>query len=291
MLLSSTTDKLSLISEQTGDLDVVATFIDRNQSTGAVGVADRKFATITTVTTTDIVAAPASTTDRKVLEISIRNAHASTSMDVVVQYNDNGTLYEMIAARLYPTERLDWTEAGGWKKTGRRDSRLFERRMSEGDTRINAVVSGSDLNLSTVYNCFVNVPPTKAGGTVRVMCSLYLWHDLAAATTTGVGIGQVSPLIAGFTNSNNQNIQVCVDSVTAATLSAQDGGAADALVANGTSGLTNMMGIGGGVVKWTEAATPAERQHAFSLACQSEVAASQITIDIGAWFELFEATE
>ena len=289
MLFNLTTDKLSLITDETCDVDVVVTFIDRVISTGAIGAAARQLTTIATATTTDIMAVPAADTERKVEQITIRNAHATTSADVTVQFNANGTLYELFAARLYPTEMLEWNEHTGFKTITRKEPPVFQRRICEsGPGFSSSVVSGSLTNVVCLRGSSVNIP-RKTGGVTRVVASMYLWHDLAAATTTGVALGHLTPN-PGFSASNNQNIQVCVDSVTAATLSAHDAGAADSLIANGTSGVTNMMGIGGGSVKWAEADPPVTLDFNSFLGCQSEVGASLVTIDTGAWFELFEAT-
>jgi hypothetical protein len=114
ILLSATTDKLQVISSDASDLDVVAAYLDRDQSTFAVGLADRQLTTITTATTTDIVAAPASGKTRNVKQLTIRNAHASVACDATVQVNANAVLYELHKTTLQPGEMLQFVEGVGF---------------------------------------------------------------------------------------------------------------------------------------------------------------------------------
>jgi hypothetical protein len=116
IILSLTTDKISLITSSTANIDVVAAYIDRNQSTGVVGLADRQLTTISTATTTDIVAVPGATTTRNVKRMTIRNRHATASNDVTVQINANGTLYELHKVTLLAGECLQYIEDFGFVK-------------------------------------------------------------------------------------------------------------------------------------------------------------------------------
>jgi hypothetical protein len=69
---------------------------------------------ITTAATTDIVAAPGASTRRNVKTINIRNKHASSLVDVTVNYNQNGTLFELFKATLLWGECLEYIEGIGW---------------------------------------------------------------------------------------------------------------------------------------------------------------------------------
>lgn len=114
ILLTATTDKLQLITSAAGDIDVVSAYIDRDQSTFAVGLADRQLATITTAATTDVVAAPASGKTRNIKQLTARNVHASVVNDVTVQFNANGTIYELHKVTLQPGEMLEFVEGVGF---------------------------------------------------------------------------------------------------------------------------------------------------------------------------------
>lgn len=114
MLLSATTDKLQVVTSAAGYVVVVASYVDRDQTTFAVGLADRQLTTITTATTTDIIAAPASGKTRNVKQLTIRNAHATVENDVTVLFNANATLYEIHKTTLQPGECLEFIEGVGF---------------------------------------------------------------------------------------------------------------------------------------------------------------------------------
>jgi len=114
LLLAATTDKLSLISSTTGTLAVHVSYIDLNSSTGAWVGGGKQNTSISTATTTDILAAPASTTLRNVKTINIRNAHASSAMTVTVQFDQNATLFELHKVTLAAGEALEYIEGVGF---------------------------------------------------------------------------------------------------------------------------------------------------------------------------------
>jgi hypothetical protein len=291
MLLASTTDKLSLITDQAGDIDVVVTYIDRNQSTGAVGAANRQLTAITTATTTDILAAPAATTDRKVESITIRNAHASTSNDVLVQYNANGTLYEMGAARLYPTEMLQWSEQDGFTHMRRSVRPVFESRLSPETSNTTQVVTGNSRNISFVANANVNIRDSLAGAVTRVLSSFGMSFHTAAVSTTGIAIGMVAAGI-GFSSSGQPKIQAVSNNDNNCGLSSNGGATSvDQLAANGTSPATiPTLSLLGSWVKWAQAAS-GEQDYSVYMGIQSEVDTSLVTVGRGTMFSVFEATD
>lgn len=94
MLNLESTDKISLITSSTADIDVIVSYVDIVTSTEAV-TADKQLTAITSATTTDICAAPSAGTVRNVKGILVKNKHASTSNTVTPQINVSGTLYEL----------------------------------------------------------------------------------------------------------------------------------------------------------------------------------------------------
>lgn len=105
-----TTDKVSLITSSTAGIDVHASWVDNVAGSMTPGKTNTA---VTTAATTDIIAAPASSTVRNVKFVNVRNIHASTSNDVTVQYNANGTLYTLAKCTLLPGEYLIGSE-GTW---------------------------------------------------------------------------------------------------------------------------------------------------------------------------------
>jgi len=100
-----TTDKISVITSSVADIVAHASFVDYVQSPESATPGKQNTA-ISSATTTDIVAAPAASTFRNLKFLSLRNKHASTSNTVTVQFNANGTLYELFKCTLLPGEEL-----------------------------------------------------------------------------------------------------------------------------------------------------------------------------------------
>lgn len=111
--LSLTTDKLQVITNAAANVDVHASFVDLNTTTSAV-TPDRQNTAISSSTTTDVVAAPASGVVRNVKTLHVRNKHATLSVDVTVQFNQNATLFELFKATLRPGDVIEYVEGIGF---------------------------------------------------------------------------------------------------------------------------------------------------------------------------------
>lgn len=113
LILAATTDKLQLTTGQAVTVDVHVSYVDLNTSTSAVTPGKQNTA-ITTATTTDILAAPASGSIRNAKTINIRNKHASNSVDVTVIFDQNATDFELHKVTLRAGEALEYVEGVGW---------------------------------------------------------------------------------------------------------------------------------------------------------------------------------
>jgi len=118
LLLAATTDKLELVTSATADIHVHISYIDRNSTTLAASGGGKQNTAITSAATTDILAAPASTTLRNIETINIRNAHATNPNTVTVRYNQNATTFELFKATLAAGEALTYVEGIGWFVNG-----------------------------------------------------------------------------------------------------------------------------------------------------------------------------
>lgn len=114
LILGSTTDKLQVVTSAAATVDVYAGYADMDDTTKAVLV-DRQLTAISTATTTDVVAAPASGASRRVGNLKVENKHASVTTDVTVLYNANGTTYQIEKVTLGPGERLGYQEGVGFR--------------------------------------------------------------------------------------------------------------------------------------------------------------------------------
>jgi hypothetical protein len=112
LLLDTTTRKLQVTTSAATNVDAVAAWVDLTTSGYAPGVTPTA---ITTATTTDIVAAPASSTTRQVKTLSVRNKSTTTANTVSVLLDDSGTDYVMHVARLAPGDTLRYTDTDGWR--------------------------------------------------------------------------------------------------------------------------------------------------------------------------------
>jgi hypothetical protein len=111
LLLTTTTDKLQLVTSAAVPVDVHTSYVDLSGTTVTPG---RQNVAITTATTTDIVASPASSTTRNIQTLTVRNKHASTSCDVTLLFNQNGTTFELIRVTLRPSESLSFIDDVGF---------------------------------------------------------------------------------------------------------------------------------------------------------------------------------
>lgn len=113
MILAST-DSIRIVTDAAITVDVVASYIDKATTTYTPAP---QATAITTATTTTIISAPAASTQRKVTAVSIRNKHATTAVNVTVQFF-NGTAYEVIKRALVAGDSLLYNDNDGWELFG-----------------------------------------------------------------------------------------------------------------------------------------------------------------------------
>lgn len=118
LYLSSTTDKIQVVTSGTADIHYITEYGVADTTTPPViaKTFDTKVGAITTATTTDISGSPAAANDRwNITSIDLRNAHASASNDVTVQYvKAGGTARDLIKATLAAGEKLIRSKDGVW---------------------------------------------------------------------------------------------------------------------------------------------------------------------------------
>lgn len=117
LLLPTTTHKLRLVSSSAANLDVDASFMDFTTANPPVmqgSTSGTQQTSISSATTTDIVAAPAASTIRNVKFISIRNRHASLSCDITITRDVSATVTEQKKFTLIAGAEATFTEGIGW---------------------------------------------------------------------------------------------------------------------------------------------------------------------------------
>src|SRR5262245_8398719 len=111
ILLTSTSDKVRLTTGQARNVDVHVSWLDNSSGSVTPG---RTNSAITTATTTDIVASPASSVQRNVKYMNVRNRDASNTVDVTVIHTDGTNAMELFKVTLNAQEELVFVEGLGW---------------------------------------------------------------------------------------------------------------------------------------------------------------------------------
>lgn len=161
--LVSTTCRIQLTASGTTDLDVHASYVDESGGTYTPG---RKNTNITSTTPTDVVSSPASSTDRLVKTLHVRNAHANT-VTVTIEHRDSGsTTVELFKVALSSGAALHYDEHRGWRVLDPRGRELRARVLgfvqSAGTDLDVVVLSSDDVN----NNAVANTPDDVAGLTM-----------------------------------------------------------------------------------------------------------------------------
>lgn len=225
ILLTATTDTLDLVSSSAANLDVHVSYMDYNGTTVTPG---RQNTAISSAATTDILAAPAGSTQRNAKTINIRNRHATTPNTVTVRFDQNATIFELHSVTLAAGECLEYIEGVGFFVLGAANPNTAISLASDFGTSsaTAAEVTGLTLALPTgvfTFEYYLLIQ-TSSGGTAW-KCSVN--HDgTVTAFVYDVFASQSNPLAA--------------DGVLDQDVSLTTGGlfSVNAARAKGTAGLT-----------------------------------------------------
>lgn len=179
LLLTSTSDKVQLITGSASTIHVHASYVDN--LSGTITPARTNTASIATATTTDIVGSPAGSTQRNVRHINIRNADASNLTSVTVQHTDGTNVETLFKCTLLPSEELIFTQGGLWlhldSSGGAYSAQLTNPVTYNQSTTSQGAGFSSDTYLTgssilipsirpsvgTMYRCLFSVSKTAAG--------------------------------------------------------------------------------------------------------------------------------
>ncbi len=167
ILLTSTTDKLSVVSGSAVTVDVHASWVDYTTSAVTPG---RTNTAITTAATTDIVAAPAASTYRNVKTLHIRNKHATSTNLITVRHTDGTTIVELFSYSLLAGQVLSYIEGVGFSVSA--------------VPATTAIALSADVSNSTTTAAAISGMNLAVG--VGTWSFLYYILYQAAAITTGV---------------------------------------------------------------------------------------------------------
>ncbi len=115
ILLTGTAHLLQIVTASSVALDAHASYMDLNGST--VTPIALNVVQITGTTTTTLVGSPASSTQRAIKYVSIRNTHASSSNQITIQHSDGTTTSTMLKMTLLAGYTLSYNDVYGWEIT------------------------------------------------------------------------------------------------------------------------------------------------------------------------------
>jgi hypothetical protein len=212
ILLTSTSDKIQVITSAAGQIDVHASYVDLASS---VVTAGRLNTRIATATTTDVVASPAASTTRNVKNIKVGNNHASVSNTVTVQHTDGTNVIILEQVTLLPGERMGYEEGSGIRVF---DSAGREKLTTAGLPYGNANTSDVVASVSATY---LSGSALNIGGRAQAG-SFFKWR--LRATKTAAGVATATVAVVTGPNATTADTARVTHSSTAAQTAAIDTG-------------------------------------------------------------------
>lgn len=214
ILLTATTDTIEVITGQTCTVDCHASYMDMSQANPPVvqgTTSGRTHKAITTATTTaSCVPAPNASITRNVKSLNIRNKHATDSVTVTVQFNQNATLFELHKVVLAAGEALEFIEGIGFFVLGAA-SPVFVKSLAADQSNSTATATEvTGLSLATATGTFVfryvlriqtSVTTTSVKFAVNydgTVTAFQYWYYASQATTTAAD-GAIDQTISATT--------------------------------------------------------------------------------------------
>lgn len=257
LLLTSTADKLQVISGSAVTVDVHASWVDRVAGPPEVITPGRTNTAITTAATIDVVAAPAASTQRNVQTLNIRNKHATSANAITVQHTDGTTVAQLFSYTLLAGEALQYLDGVGFQvfdaAGGRKVSNAAGRWL-----KTTVLTSGTTFTTSaSTTSIFVRATGAGGGGGG---CSSVAAAAAAAGGGGGGGyaektfavtpntaytyaIGAAGTGVSGAAGNNGGNTTFAVGGVTVTAF-----GGTGAPLATATASLTAARGGAGAIV-------------------------------------------
>jgi hypothetical protein len=179
LLLTATTDKIQVITGQAVTVDVHSSYMDMSQADPPVikgSTSSKTNTAITTATTTDVVAAPAASTTRNIKTIHVRNKSTTLSVDVTIQFNQNGTLFELFKTTLIAGAQLEYIEGVGFFVVSPTAATILQRMLTADDT--------GGQNVATAQPWFPTTGAVAVAASTTYIMEGFLEAIRAAGTTS-----------------------------------------------------------------------------------------------------------
>jgi hypothetical protein len=183
LLLTSTSDTVSITTDAAADIEVHASYVDNNAGTITPGRTNTP--SITTATTTTVVGSPGAGVQRNLKHLNVTNNHATTSCFITVIHTDGTNPVELYGVTLLAGENFifangDWmhhdANGGDYPAVGA----AAQQSDMEGATSTTLYVSPGRMQ----YHPGVAKAWVKAGTTGNILNS----YNITSLTDTGTGV-------------------------------------------------------------------------------------------------------
>jgi hypothetical protein len=198
MLLTTTTSILELKTGGASKIDWTASWVDMTSSAFTPDASD---GTVSSATSTTLIAAPAASTQRQVKFISLRNVGASSNV-VTIQKDVSGTDREILVMTLLSGEALHYTDGQGWvafDANGNRKQSVIQilpvpaAQMSP----IFATANLTSVKTITSTNTFALYMGKAPRALTSVQMRLRVTTAVATITWAEVALAKGAPVVAG----------------------------------------------------------------------------------------------
>lgn len=273
ILLTSTADKLQVITSAAGTVKVQASWADN--LSGAVTVGRTNTAAISTATTTDVLASPATSTQRKLKFLSVRNTHASLSQTITIQHTDGTTVEELWVGTLNFGEAVTYGEAAGWQ--------VFDAsgcpKLAAARLDVKLRVISDVVNATTSFADITGLTTPLLSG--KKYCFEAMLIHVNDASTTGSRFGYnigAAPTASIVSTHDTVTPSVTASAHSAGTITARD----TAVTAQTTGSTSQRLAIITGFIQPSADGT-------FAMRCASEIAVTNgLTVKAGSWLRIWE---
>lgn len=194
LLLTSTSDVLRIVTSAAGAVVAHASYMDH--ASGTVTPGRTNTPSITTATTTTIVAAPAASTQRNIKTVVIHNISSTVSQSLIVEHFDGTNAAAVINATLLPDEHLTLGDDGRWLHTDSQGAPYNYSAPASGNLGYTGVLAESiprqlcpevNTTVGATGVLFMQAVYLTAGQTIN---TIDLWSaTTAAGTPTNYNVG------------------------------------------------------------------------------------------------------
>ena len=198
LLLTSTTDILTLTTASAGSIIYKVDYVDNNAGTITPGHTTNAVA-ISTATTTTICASPGAGVQRNVKRITINNTSGSVANICTVNMSDGTNVLALYDANLAIGESYDMLDNGGWTyydSTGK----PYQTALTSGPGSFTTLTASAAVTLSPA-NAAVAISPSGTGTVAISPVGALTVNPTAASAINNTSIGVTTAAAGRFTTS------------------------------------------------------------------------------------------